>query len=103
MLHNVYVQMRQANPNWDVKKKHVIPPPIITKVGTKRVMWNNFFIIARLLARQEDHLKAFVLAELGTEGAIDGCQRLVIKGRYTGKQFESLLKKYIGNFIISPL
>lgn len=39
---------------------------------------------------------SFFLAEMGTEGSIDGNMRLVIKGRYQPKQVESLLKKYIG-------
>jgi translation initiation factor 2 subunit 2 len=40
---------------------------------------------------------SFVMAELGTEGSIDGNQHLIIKGRYVSKQMESLLKKYIGS------
>lgn len=45
--------------------------------------------------RQNEHMMSFLLAELGTEGSIDGNSRLVIKGRYQPKQIESLLKKYI--------
>ena len=46
--------------------------------------------------RNSDHVMTFLLAELGTEGSIDGNGRLVIKGRFLPKQIESLLKKYIG-------
>jgi hypothetical protein len=46
--------------------------------------------------RQPEHAMSFFLAEMGTEGSIDGNMRLVIKGRYQPKQVESLLKKYIG-------
>lgn len=38
----------------------------------------------------------FLFAELGTSGSVDGAQRLIIKGRYTQKNMENVLKKYIG-------
>lgn len=38
----------------------------------------------------------FIFAELGTSGSVDGAQRLMIKGRYTQKNMENVLKKYIG-------
>ena len=70
------------------------------------------------LDRTVENLQQFVLAELATDGAIDGIlticnrllettnlkrhtfhttgsQRLLVKGRFTQRQFESLLKKYI--------
>jgi translation initiation factor 2 subunit 2 len=40
-----------------------------------------------------------MLAELGTEGSLDGNQRLVVKGRYVHRQIESLLKKYIMEYV----
>jgi translation initiation factor 2 subunit 2 len=49
--------------------------------------------------RSPEHMQQFLLAELGTEGSIDGNQRLVIKGRYQPKQVESLLKKYIIEYV----
>lgn len=38
----------------------------------------------------------FLYSELGTQGSVDGNQRLIMKGRYTQKQIESVLRKYIG-------
>jgi translation initiation factor 2 subunit 2 len=49
--------------------------------------------------RQLEHVMSFILAELGTDGSIDGSQRLVIKGRYVPKVIESLLKKYIVDYV----
>lgn len=37
----------------------------------------------------------FALAELGTNGSVDGSQRMVIKGRFNPKQIESVIKHYI--------
>ena len=40
----------------------------------------NFVEIARMLHRQPKHLLQFLFAELGTSGAIDGSNQLIIKG-----------------------
>lgn len=40
-----------------------------------------------------------MMAELGTEGSIDGNQRLVIRGKYVPKYIESLLRKYIVEYV----
>ena len=49
--------------------------------------------------RQADHVMAFLLAELGTSGSLDGQQRLVIKGRFAPKNFEGILRRYISKFL----
>ena len=51
--------------------------------------------------RQADHVMAFLLAELGTSGSLDGQQRLVIKGRFAPKNFEGILRRYISKFLLS--
>ena len=47
------------------------------------------------LHRQPKHVFAFLLAELGTNGSIDGNNQLIIKGRFQQKQIETVLKSYI--------
>lgn len=76
-----------------------MPPPQLVRVGTRKTMWSNFAAISALMHRSIEHVKAFVMAELGTEGSIDGNQRLIIKGRYVPKQIETLLKKYIMEYV----
>jgi translation initiation factor 2 subunit 2 len=49
--------------------------------------------------RQADHVMAFLLAELGTSGSLDGQQRLVVKGRFAPKNFEGILRRYISKYI----
>lgn len=44
---------------------------------------------------------AFLLAELGTSGSLDGQQRLVVKGRFAPKVFEGILRRYVSKFPIS--
>lgn len=53
------------------------------------------------LHRQTDHVVQFLFAELGTNGSVDGSQRLVIKGRFQQKQIENVLRRYIGKFRVA--
>lgn len=99
LLERVYSLLQENNPNLAVRKRHIMPPPQLARIGTRKTMWSNFAAAAQVMRRQLDHLMTFVLAELGTEGSIDASQRLVIKGRYQSKQIESLLKKYIVEFV----
>jgi translation initiation factor 2 beta subunit (eIF-2beta)/eIF-5 len=48
--------------------------------------------------RQPEHVMAFLLAELGTSGSLDGQQRLVVKGRFAPKVFEGILRHYVSKF-----
>jgi len=99
LLERVFALLREKNPNLSVRKRHVMPPPQLVRVGTRKTMWANFAQICQLMHRQPEHVMSFFLAEMGTEGSIDGNQRLVIKGRYQPKQVESLLKKYIIEYV----
>lgn len=99
LLERVYSLLQELNPNLTTRKRHVMPPPQLARIGTRKTMWSNFAAAAQVMRRQLEHLMAFVLAELGTEGSIDGSNRLVIKGRYQSKQIESLLKKYIVEYV----
>lgn len=99
LLDRVFNLLREKNPNLSVRKRHVMPPPQLLRVGTRKTMWANFAQICQLMHRQPEHVMSFLLAELGQEGSIDGSSRLVIKGRYQQKQVESLLKKYIVEYV----
>lgn len=46
-----------------------------------QTLWANFQDICQLMKRQPEHVFSFVVAELGTEGSIDGNQRLVLRGQ----------------------
>jgi len=102
LLERMFNLLRERNPDLAGArgKRHTLPPPEMVRVGTRKTMWANFEKICNQMHRQQQHVQSFVLAELGTEGAIDGNQRLVVKGRYAVKQFESLLKKYIAEYVM---
>lgn len=68
------------------------------KEGNKKTIFANLADICKKMHRQDEHVIAFLFAELGTSGSVDGSHRLVIKGRYTQKNMENVLRKYIGEF-----
>lgn len=74
-------------------------PPQVVRVGTKRSVVLNFHEICLAMNRSAEQVMSFFMAELGTEGSIDGSKALVIKGKFLPKQIESLIKKYMSEFV----
>lgn len=97
------IQKRNSNTNHEYKNKNRLPPPEILRIGTKKVMWSNFLETCKLLRRNQDHVMSFFMVELATQGSLDANKHLVIKGRYSQKQIESLLKKYIVEYVTCSL
>merc|ERR1711906_63503 len=52
-----------------------------------------------MMERSPEHVMAFFFAELGTDGNMDGNQRLIIRGKYVPKYIESLLRKYVVEYV----
>jgi translation initiation factor 2 subunit 2 len=94
------VQLLQANnPELVEKKRRIIKPPQLSLMSSKKTLWINFQEICSMMQRHPDHVYSFFMAELGTEGSIDGNQRLVIRGKYVPKYIESLLRKYVVEYV----
>eukprot|EP00917_Polyrhabdina_sp_WS-2016_P025206 GHVP01054305.1.p1 GENE.GHVP01054305.1~~GHVP01054305.1.p1 ORF type:complete len:214 (+),score=34.92 GHVP01054305.1:25-666(+) len=88
----------QVAPSLQQAGKCVLRPPILTRLGSRRVIWVNFSAICEQMERPEEHVFQFVLSELGTDGS-QGKDGLVLKGRYVAKQIESLIRKYITEYV----
>ena len=99
MLDRVMGILHAQNPDLIEKKRRTMKPPQLTRVGTKKTLWVNFQEICTMMQRPPNHVFQFFMAELGTEGSIDGNQRLVIRGKYVPKYIESLLRKYIVSYV----
>mmetsp|Transcript_3002 Transcript_3002/g.4626 ORF Transcript_3002/g.4626 Transcript_3002/m.4626 type:complete len:238 (+) Transcript_3002:73-786(+) len=99
MLDRVMGILHAQNPDLIEKKRRTMKPPQLTRVGTKKTLWVNFQEICTMMQRSPQHVFQFFMAELGTEGSIDGNQRLVIRGKYVPKYIESLLRKYIVEYV----
>lgn len=101
LLTRVFNIIREKNPDaiTGEKKKFVMKPPQVARVGTKKTSFSNFADICKLLRRQEKHLLNFLLAELGTSGSLDIQKQLTIKGRFQQKQIENVLRRYIKEYV----
>jgi len=101
LLQRVYTIMKEKNPDTVVgeTKKFVMRPPQVVKVGAKKTAFVNFSEIAKMLHRQPKHLLAFLFAELGTTGALDGSNQLVMKGKFQQKHIENVLRRYIKEYV----
>mmetsp|Transcript_4243 Transcript_4243/g.10726 ORF Transcript_4243/g.10726 Transcript_4243/m.10726 type:complete len:221 (-) Transcript_4243:178-840(-) len=110
MLTRMYEIVENKCPTLGVAKKHVLKPPQVVRVGSKRVAWVNFAEICQMIKRPSDHVVSFVLAEFGTEGSVAGSAtaraegagadgQLILKGRYLPKHLESVLRKYIKDYV----
>mmetsp|Transcript_92288 Transcript_92288/g.214432 ORF Transcript_92288/g.214432 Transcript_92288/m.214432 type:complete len:213 (-) Transcript_92288:171-809(-) len=99
LLTRLYQIIEDKNPSLGTTKKYVMKPPQVVRVGSKKVGWVNFTEICEMMNRPPDHVIQFVLAEFGTEGSIAGDGQLILKGRYLPKHAESLLRKYIKDYV----
>lgn len=78
--------------------KFKIPLPEVKRDGKKSI-FVNIQAIADKIHRPMEHIISFFYAELGTTGSVDGSNRLVIKGRFMPKQIETVLRKYIIEYV----
>lgn len=100
MLSRLYDQIKADRPALigDAVLKR-IKPPAVSRLGTKKTCWTNFSDYEVSLNRSSDHLQDFVLSELGTTGSIDGDNQLIMKTKIMAKNIESLLRKYIEEYV----
>jgi len=103
MLSRLYEIIEDKNPSLGVARKSLLKPPQTVRVGSKKVGWVNFQEICDMMNRSADHVTQFVLAEFGTEGSNTADGQLILKGRYMPKHLESLLKKYMKEFVICQM
>lgn len=99
LLDKIVDMLQTNNPGLVEKKKRNIKPPQLQLISSKKTLWINFQEICTMMQRSPDHVYAFFMAELGTEGSIDGNQRLIIRGKYVPKYIESLLRKYVVEYV----
>jgi len=101
LLGRFFTALHAANPALasSLTKRNTVAPPQILREGTKRSVFANITYICRRMHRQPEHVIAFMLAEMGTTGSVDGAGRLVIKGRFMQKQVENVLRRYIMEYV----
>eukprot|EP00331_Platyophrya_macrostoma_P022166 CAMPEP_0176444280 /NCGR_PEP_ID=MMETSP0127-20121128/22964_1 /TAXON_ID=938130 /ORGANISM="Platyophrya macrostoma, Strain WH" /LENGTH=240 /DNA_ID=CAMNT_0017829749 /DNA_START=3 /DNA_END=725 /DNA_ORIENTATION=+ len=102
LLNRIYDMLKANNPTLGEKTKLVLKPPQVVKMKGKRTAWVNFGEICEKMHRPTDHVCAFMLAELGTEGSVDG-EKMILKDKQLVKNIENLLKKYITEYVTCSL
>lgn len=99
LLDRIYGLIKTHNPDFIEKTKVNIPVPIVNRVGRSRSVWVNFADVCNSLNRPTDHLFQFIIVELGCEGSLGGENQFLLKNRYNNKHIESLLKKYVHDYV----
>src|ERR1700737_4171785 len=92
LLHRVFRILRENNPSLGLGKKVTLPPPLVFREGSKRTIFANIYDQSVRLHRPLDHFKDYLFAELGTNGSVDGSNRLILKGRFQQKQLENVVR-----------
>jgi len=101
LLGRVFNILRENNPELaGEKRRTIMRPPQVLREGTKKTVFVNFMDLCKTMHRQPEHVMAFLLAELGTSGSLDGQQRLVVKGRFAPKVFEGILRHYVNEYVM---
>jgi len=101
LLKRVFTIIQEKNPEMAARhtKGFIMRPPQVVRSGTKKTAFVNFMDIAKALHRQPKHLLAFLQAELGTVGTIDGSNQLILKGKFQQRNIETVLRKYIKEYV----
>ena len=99
LLQRIFTSLMEGNPDFQNRTRITMKPPTLMRVGTKKTLWSNFQEICSTMRRSPEHVFQFMMAELGTEGSIDGNKRLVIRGKFGPKYIESLLRKYAQEYV----
>lgn len=97
LLQRFFSQLSQKNPDHALSgtKNYKIPPPQCMREGNRKTVFANIAEICKRMKRTDEHVTAYLFAELGTNGSVAGSRRLVIKGRFQQKQIENVVRKYI--------
>lgn len=104
LLSRFFTILREKNPALaGEKSKIILKPPKVMREGTKKTVFENLIEICESINRDPQHVVSYLLAELGTNGSIDGQNRLVIKGRFLPKVFEGVLRHYINEYVLCTM
>lgn len=99
LINRFYTKLNDERPDNGKRLAIKMKPPQVDRLGTKRVVWTNFADMCKTLKRDKDHVLTYMLSELGTQGSLDGTERLVIKGRFQSKQIETVIRHYITEYV----
>ena len=101
ILGRVFGILRENNPDLTGERRRtILKPPQVAREGTKKTVFINFMELSKAMNRQPEHMQAYLMAELGTSGSLDGQQRLIVKGKFMPKAFEGVLRRYVNDYVL---
>jgi translation initiation factor 2 subunit 2 len=97
LLQRLFDELLEKDPEHAMggQRNYKIIPPQCMREGNKKTIFANIAEMCTRMRRTDEHVTAYLFAELGTTGSVDGSRRLVIKGRFQQKQIENVIRKYI--------
>ncbi|EKX37716.1 translation initiation factor 2, beta subunit [Guillardia theta CCMP2712] len=95
ILQRVYDAISEKNPELMGGKKFTMIPPQVAREGSKKTVFVNFKEMAKKMHRTMEHVMSYFNAELGVPCSLDPEGKLTFKGRFTPKQIESVVRKYM--------
>ena len=99
MLHRVFDLIKTDTSKSSYVKPLQVQIPVVFKMGSKRVSWANFPQTCNSIQREPNHLMTYISTELGTTVNLAGDGKLVILGCFRPNQLESILQKYIAEYV----
>jgi len=95
ILQRVYDALSEKNPELLGAKKFTMIPPQVAREGSKKTVFVNFKDMSKKMHRTMEHVMSYFNAELGVPCSLDPEGKLTFKGRFTPKQIESVVRKYM--------
>lgn len=101
LLDRVYSILKEKNPGLTGGPRRTsMKPPQVVREGTRKTVIMNFADLCKIMNRNTEHVMQFLTAELGTTGSLDGQKRLVVKGRFNSQSTETVLRRYINEYVM---
>lgn len=74
-------------------------PALVLYKESKKTIFASCPKLCEYLKRSDEHVAQYLFAELGTTGNFDGTRRLVIKGKFQQMQLETVIKRYMVEYV----
>mmetsp|Transcript_23094 Transcript_23094/g.54748 ORF Transcript_23094/g.54748 Transcript_23094/m.54748 type:complete len:190 (+) Transcript_23094:849-1418(+) len=100
LLNRLIENLKKSGLESEKKERLVIPPPKISKDGTKKTLFMNFMETCQKLNREKEHLLLYISSELGAFASVQNGGGLVLKGRFQPKGIENILRNYIREYVL---
>jgi|LakMenEpi03Aug12_release.lakeMendotaPanAssembly.Ray.scaffolds.fasta_scaffold18050_11 translation initiation factor 2 subunit 2 len=94
-LRNVYTKMQDNK----VEKQVIVSAPIIEILGNKKSVFVNFFNICDSIRRDPEHVSKFIMSEISSQTTVNSNKQLVMKGYFSSKKIDTVIKKYIDGYV----